>query len=294
MPKALRIAIAATAVVLTLSACQVDVRYTTSLDGKGGGTFTLGLAMDSEARDRAAGLKAYGLDEMLQLFDGLKAKGWTVARTEPAGGIEVTASQRFTDPASFGRVLDELRATRVGDQAGLDVAFFSQDYSTSRSFLKTKSSFTGKFQTATSDPNLAALLRVAQSSGLSIEVRAEMPGASSVQDGSGTVESGTVIWRPQLGTNATFSATSSALRAGPVVIVLLPGLGLVLLLAWLLFGRRSKPLATKAIEPIEEPVTTIVLDELPVLRAIEPDQSVLEPDAVEQMLAIERDPAETS
>jgi hypothetical protein len=72
------------------------------------------------------------------------------------------------------------------------------------------------------------------------------------------------------------------------------------LIAWLFFGRRRKPLETKAIVPEERPAT-IVLDEptvdqlLAIKRDAEQPPIAIEPvelEPVERLLAIERDPAD--
>jgi hypothetical protein len=272
---------------VVLSACQIDVRYTTTLDGKGGGTFSLGVTMDKEARARAATFQNFNLNDINALFDGLAAKGWTVARTQPNSGLSVTASRRFADPAGFGRVLDDLRTTKVGGASGFDVAIFRQDYATTRSFFKTSSTFTGSFRTATKDPELRNALLALQGF-LRIEVRAQLPGAVTVRDGSGTAEDGEVVWRPVLGTDQTFSIQSSALRIGSVLALALPLLALLVALGWFVLGRRRRPLETIAIVPDEVPVVvepvaagngqTITID--------------LEPEPLERLLAIERDPVE--
>lgn len=276
MTRAIRSIFAALALVLTLSACEVGVRYSTVVEDDGGGVFTFAITLDAGARAQAQRSGDW-LAELDGLFDALRSRGWRVTRQEPSGGVALSASRTFDDAAGFGRALDELRTTPVGSTGATPApAILRQDFSVRRSFFKTEARFAGAFTSATDDQRLRALLLAAQDA-VRFEVRARLPGGVQVRDPNGVVEGSEIVWRPALGTDMTFAAEGSALRIGPLLGVTLGGLLLLAAIAWVLFGRKQRPHETLAIIP-EAPERTIV---------VEP-----EPEPVEQVLAIERDPVE--
>ncbi|MCA1830511.1 MAG: hypothetical protein ABR552_10975 [Actinomycetota bacterium] len=292
-----RAAVAVAALAVVLSGCQANVRLVTTLDGRGGGTFAFQMTFDKQAIDAAAARAELGVKDLDELFNSLGKSGWTIAQSQPKdGGLVVGATHAFKDPVEFASVITSLRRTKAG--SGIDLDFFDARYETHRTFFRTRSTFTGAFHTATKDKNINNLLAIVRSY-MQIEVRVVMPGAVNIRDSFGSIDDGAAVWLPQFGTDQTFSASASAWRLGSMLLIVLPSLLLLAGVAWLAFGRRGKPLETKAIVP-DEKTSTIVLDEptvdqlLAIQReATEPiviDQPELEP--VEKLLAIERDPTD--
>jgi hypothetical protein len=233
------------ALIATLSACQLTVRVSTKLDAKGGGTFALSMLLDKELRDQLqAGDQASsggGLRTISELFDALRAKGWAVAKTEPAGGLVFEASRHFADSAGFDRVLAELSSARGQGQSRFGAFKFTLDYRTRRSFLRTTSRVFGTIDTT-------EMVRTAQDRQLrdvigdhfQLEVQGVLPGAATVSRGDGTANDDRAVWRPQLGSRLDFAASSSALRVGSLMVMVVPILLLIAGLGWFLLGRRPR------------------------------------------------------
>lgn len=242
--------------IVSLSACEMTVRFTTKLNSEGGGTFAIGMQLDRELREQLEGIDASGesvsgLASIETLFQGLHAKGWITERTEPAGGLTLSAERRFVDSKDFDRTLSELGSARASGPAG-NVAL-ELDYATQRSFLRTTSRFNGTIDTSgegvLDEATKAVLKELAPV--VHFEMRAEMPGGLGDVTGGGSTDGRAVVWRPDLGTALAFGATSSALRIGSLLALVVPGLALLGALAWFGLGRRKDEEAPLAIIPDE-------------------------------------------
>jgi hypothetical protein len=133
-----------------LSSCQMTVQLTTKLDARGGGTFTIGVTADKELRDqlRAAPDASSGLASVQGLFDGLRARGWRVAESQPSGGLAFTASKNFKSTAEFDALLADVRTARGGEAGTVGGISFDLGYETRREFLRTRTRFHGAFDTS--------------------------------------------------------------------------------------------------------------------------------------------------
>jgi hypothetical protein len=248
-----RAAVATIVAALLLSSCQLTVELSTRLDGKGGGTFSLAMQMDEELRRQLEGATdpASGVASIAGLFDGLRANGWTVERTEPAAGLRFAASRAFPDAAGFATALDELGSARGSSGPQLDGIKFELGLDQDRSLWRSRSSFRGEFDTSGVLP--PDLLQAARGL-VRFEIRAELPGSTTVQTGDGLLDDRGAVWRPELGEALTFSAESSALRTSSLLGIMLPALALLAAIAWLLLGRRKSevPLRVLRLEPIDD------------------------------------------
>jgi hypothetical protein len=300
MPSSLKRVVALAALVLATSACQMTVQVTTKLNNHGGGTFGLMMTFDRELRAQleaadSTGRSGTGLLSVESLFDTLGRKGWTIARQEPDGGLMLSATRSFKDSADFDSVFADLAAARSGGQIGS--ARLNLGYKTHRSFLKTTSTFTGSFDTTGNgvlNADTQKVLRQLASSVVHFEIRTELPGSISDVRGNGTLSDGQVVWRPELGTAAAFSATASALRVGSLLMIIVPLLLIGGGLAWFLIGRRA-PAAAPSDEveaprifvPDPEPVSAPVMPVIeplpaPIAPVIEPEVTI----SVEQPVSL--------
>lgn len=255
--RALRAAALAGALVVALSACEMHVQITTTIDEDGGGELSIGMMLDAEAvagfallAERAAdvGEPVRLLEEITALFDCLERRGWRVARATPNGGLALTASRAFGTPAAFDRVLASLRCRERTD---VQIAALGPtiDFGREGSFLKTRWFFRGRVDLRPprsldrkSREVLATLARGVADE-FTLRIAAELPGSVSVDRGAGTVQEGRVVWEPRLGATLDFAASSSRLNLGAVLILVLPVALLVGAAARLAAGRRKPSLA---------------------------------------------------
>ncbi|MFA5890448.1 MAG: hypothetical protein WDA27_05805 [Actinomycetota bacterium] len=263
MTRLLRVVFAA--LLVLLPACQMTVRMSTDIDASGGGSFTLAMEFDRELVEQltaadAQGGEGQGLSAIEALFDGLAAKKWTVTRGAPGDGMSLEATRRFTDRAGFDGALAELRTARAGERSRLDGIKLAIGYRTQRSLLRTRSEFTGEIDTTGGVPVDEEALRAVQEL-VRFEIRADLPGVAEVTSGDGVTGGSRVVWRPLVGTRSVFAATSTAVRVGPLLGVLVPSLLVVAGLAWAALARRRKP--------TQQPAT--VLDSAVVPEVKEPD-----------------------
>lgn len=239
----------------------MSVRVTTHLETDGSGRFTLAVSADKELRDElAASTNAtQGLSAVEDLFERLRAKDWVVTRSEPGGGLALRATKTFADARAYDAVLADVRTApgKLGE-IGLDLSF-----ATKRSLLNSRSEFRGRFDTSRLKLD-RDIVRAVQGL-VKFEIVAELPGDITVGDGSGTVATSGAVWRPDFGSALSFSATSSALRAGTVMMIVGPVIALFLGLGLFAFGRRRHDEAHTA-EPPREPVSQ------PVYTTFHPDQ----------------------
>ncbi len=246
-PTTCRRAAAAVILVLALSACEMTVRLTTTVHADGGGTFALGMALDDELVDQIEELArrdadgGVSLEPIQSLFDGLARAGWTVDRAEPEGGLTFEATRSFADADDFGRVLSELRTARTSEGTGFGEVRFELDVGSESSFLRSRQTFRGRIDTsqpgASADQQARADI-VARL--LTIEIVTAFAGSVGEVEGPGEIGEGRVVWRPVFGTATTFAATSSSLRVGSLLLVLLPGLVVLGGAGWFALGRRRQ------------------------------------------------------
>lgn len=233
-----RFALGALACV-ALSACQVEVTLDTRLSADGSGTFSIAIGADEELRELRE--QEEDRDSIGQLFDGLAAKGWAIARSEPEGGLRIEASREFEAIEGFDDALAELRSVRTSDESD-DLGQVDLELTVERDpgFLQTGSRFTGRFDTTSLtelDPALLAELRRL----VVFEVRASLPGSPSVKTGDADLDGGTVVWRPQLGDAESFDATAVRRNPGAFLAVLLGAVSFVLFsAAFLARSRRAR------------------------------------------------------
>jgi hypothetical protein len=277
----IRAAAAGSILVLALSACEMNLRFTTLLEEDGSGTFAVGVALDAEARLQmeaigdVTGDPANGLAPIYDLFDGLESVGWALERDEPAGGVAIEASTSFRDPDDFGRVLDELRGARTSEGTGLSGLVFELDVDGDQTFLRSEAGMSGVLDMSGIDPSafgqrLAEELRQR----LRIEIRAELPGAIRDVEGAGAVGENVVVWRPEFGSRAEFGAVGSSVRTGNLLLALVPALFVLGVLGWFFIGRRRPR--------TDEPDRLLVLTPQPnghASRAAKTEQPVPEPGA---------------
>jgi hypothetical protein len=221
---------------VVLSSCQMTVRMTTRLDARGGGTFTIAMSADKELRDQLTADASSGLEPVQGLFDGLRARGWTITQTEPSGGLSFAATKRFRSAMEFDRVLGDLRDG--GNSPQLGGVKLTIGYETHRSFLRTVSNFHGNFDTSglKLDPSIVREVRNL----VRFEVRAELPGSVTVGDANGSASDRIVVWHPDLGSSLKFSADSSALRIGSLLLLLIPGIVSIVALGSLFRARYQR------------------------------------------------------
>lgn len=255
--------------VSLLSACQMTVRLTTRVNASGGGTFSIGMDVDKELRDQLESARSgSGLASIQGLFDGLRDKGWATARTQPDGGLSFSATRSFKDEKGFDALLADLRSARGGEHDQFGGITLNLGFTTHKSFLKTNAAFRGTFDTS-GGPAIDPELLKAMQGLVRFEIRAELPGAISTGDGNGTVSNGVAVWRPDLGSALTFSARSTAIRVGPLMLILIPALMLLAGMAWFALGRTRK----------EEPLIAIDLVDrvIPVEPEPEPESVFVDP-----------------
>lgn len=253
--RALRTLTAAAGLMLILASCEMTVRFTTVLDADGAGRFSLGIVLDQEAREQIdvfGERYGEGIASIEELFDGLAAAGWEVTRSEPDGGLAFEATEAFANPDDFSRVLAELRSARAAEDPSLTQAAITLDVDAARSFFRSTTEFSGEFDTtlpAPADPDEAeqqqALVELIRRV-LRIEVRAELPASAATISGPGSASDGVVVWTPEYGTATPFGATTSSLRLGSVLMVLIPSLILLGVLGVVLVGRRRTEIVLDA------------------------------------------------
>jgi hypothetical protein len=281
-------AVAACSLIVLLSACNMTVQITTHLNGNGGGTLGLRMVLDKEVRDGLSGSAGgQGITVLEDLFTRLGGAGWTVTRTEPAGGLELDATKAFTNQQTFTQAMKDLSGGSTSGSGAL--GGYALGYTSHGSFFKTKTDFSGTVDTSAwrailaatvtkGDQKAAQQLLDSAADNFHFEILATLPGSVSVQKGDGTVSNGEAIWRPALGSRVDISASASAINTSSLLLVGLPALLILAGLGWYAIGRRQKPLIAEAPTPAHRRRERIA-------RAPQP---------VEQLLAIIPDPEPVS
>jgi hypothetical protein len=223
----------------------MNVRIGTKLEADGSGRFSIAMQVDRELRDQLEDSKddRSGLVSIEGLFGRLQSQGWDVVTKQPAGGLSWEASKAFADSEAFDRVLDELGSAQGAPGERLAGIELTIDHDVTRSFLRTEAAFSGHIDTTGGEALDESTRKLVQALGevIRFEIAADLPGAIAEQTGDGTVRQGRIVWRPRIGTALDFSARSTALNTGALLIVLMPTLGLAGAGAWLLVGRRRGP-----------------------------------------------------
>jgi hypothetical protein len=271
---------------LLLSACNMTVQINTRLNDHGGGTLGLRIAMDREVRDLLEGSNnGQGLSRLEDLFGGLRDQGWVVTRTEPSGGLSLQATRAFKNKAGFEAALAELSGGSAGKGT---LGGYRLDYTSTGSFLKTKTQFTGRVDTTSwrnilansitkGDQKAAQSILDAAADRFRFEIHASLPGSVAVTNGDGTVTNDVAVWRPRLGGVVDIGAQSSAIKTMSLLIVGIPALLILAGAGWFILGRRQRPLIAEAPTPAHRRRERIVV-----------------PAPTEQLLAIIPDPAPLS
>ncbi|MGZ4120913.1 MAG: hypothetical protein ACXVQY_02080 [Actinomycetota bacterium] len=252
--------VAAVALGALLSACQMTVQVSTRVNGNGSGTLGLRMTIDKELRDALESSKGgAGITSINDLFERLRATGWSLTKKEPSGGLDLLATRSFRDKKSFDAVLGELSG---GGGGALGALGYSLGYTTHSSFLKTKTDFTGHVDTSAlltlvattvtnGDRKVAQQILQGAGDNFRFELRASLPGAVSIHAGDGTVTNGVAVWRPALGSSVDIAASSSALKTGSLLLVGIPALLVLAGVGWFLIGRRQKTLIPEAPTPAD-------------------------------------------
>lgn len=247
--------LACAALAILAAGCQASLEFRTKVNGDGSGSFTVAIELDRELVQSIEGLAAgegpqgiegldlSGLTTLGDYFDCLESAGWRVARTKPGGGLGWSASRAFTDPAGFAAVKRSLRCgPQDGSRLRLQNLGLDVDYEATRSFLRTGSTFSGSVDLrggADLDPEVLALVREFAGDVFRLRVVAELPGGVEIRGGNGVVSGGRAVWEPTIGSLLRFSASSSSLNAGALLLLAGPLVLLAGAAAWYLAGRRK-------------------------------------------------------
>jgi hypothetical protein len=239
-------ALAATAALAT-GACRLDVNVGVDANADGTGTVKATVTLDEAAAKRAPGLR-----NQLEV-DDLKRAGWRIegpTKTDD-NGQQIVASKRFEDPREAERVVAEI--------SGPEGPFQQFDLRQQRSFLKTKTTFTGTVDLSAglahfSDEELTDRLG-GQPVGvdvttlerrlgatidrlLGVKVSVRLPGEVS-SNAPGDTANG-ASWQPKIGESATLRATSEQWNLGPIALTALAVTAATFSAALLLTNRRRK------------------------------------------------------
>ncbi|MFP5223986.1 MAG: hypothetical protein ACLGH3_00265 [Actinomycetota bacterium] len=230
--------LAAVLLLVATTACQIQIEFDTIVTPDGSGLFRVAVTADKELRDLRQ--SEGGLAPVDDLFDQLSSMGWSVARSEPAGGLRVSAEKAFASPDEFGSVLDELRSARTAEDAGeLGSVDLSMSVDRDPGLLQTGTSFTARLDTSALEelgPELLAELRRLAT----FQVTVDLPGSTRVDEGQADIDQETVVWRPQLGESAELKVSSVARDTGLFVGLLFAGISLVLFASAIVAARKRR------------------------------------------------------
>lgn len=230
--------LAAVVGALVLSGCQVAIAVGVDAESDGSGVVRATVTLDKAASDEAGDLTG-----RLRV-DDLKEAGWRVdgpTRTRD-GGQEVRASKRFATPAEATTIVEQL--------SGAEGPFRDFRLARSRSFTKTKTTFSGRVDLGRglgsfSDAELrqrlgsdlgfdpAALegrLGRTLSRIFPVKVVARLPG-DMASNAPLTADNG-AQWSPTFGEDVVLTASAERWNTGNVAAAAVAGLGALGLLAW--------------------------------------------------------------
>lgn len=231
----------AVAALLLLAACKVETTVGIDADADGTGRVRVEVTLDRDAARRVPDLA-----KQLRV-DDLRAAGWQV--DEPTktddDGLVVEAVKRFRTPAEAAQAVEEL--------SGPTGPFRDFELQRDRSFLKTKTAFTGTVDlsggiegfgddalrerlggsTLGFDPaDVEQRLGTALSRIFAFRVVARLPG--DVDSNAPTSTDNGAVWRPVLGERVVLQATAerwNVRNIGAAVVSLGAALALVIVLA---------------------------------------------------------------
>lgn len=225
--------------MLLCSACQVTIAVGVDAKQNGSGVVRAGVGLDDDALRQIPDLA-----QQLRVED-LKKAGWTVVgpRKEQDNRTWVRATKPFANAAGAAKNLTELN--------GPNGPFKDFKLTVKRSFLKTKTSFSGTVDRVGAK-NLADQRLQQQLGGAGVdtnvleqqlnnlinrtvrtEVVAHLPG--SISSNAPTEVSGGVVWRPKAGEQAHLTATSTSWNLRPIIF---GAIALVLAVAAVVVWRR--------------------------------------------------------
>ncbi|MGI9119768.1 MAG: hypothetical protein ACR2G7_06560 [Acidimicrobiales bacterium] len=227
----------------------MDVQLGLDVARDGSGQVRVVTTLDPEAAGRITDLSAQ------LMVDDLRAAGWTIDGPERGddGSTVITASKPFANPEGAGDVLEE-----VGGSEG---PFHDLEVTRRTSFLTTSYAFSGTvdlrdgvdafsdeelrrqlegsgFGLGTAELEQATGAPVADTFGL--EVRADLPGSISVEEAAED-DHGMAVWRPSLGQETRFAATSSAFNLQRLVWLMAAAFAALAALAILLHKAWRRP-----------------------------------------------------
>jgi hypothetical protein len=245
--RALPLLIAALALALATTACQVTLSAGIDVGRDGSGRVTAGVGLD------AAALTELGDPATALRVDDLRQAGWQVEapRREDDGLTWVRASKPFTDPEHAAAVLAELN--------GPEGPFRDFRVVRTKSLTRSRTTFTGTLDLSRglvglSDPELAAALGdvdlgldlegLRQRFGdelartVRVQVTAGLPG--KIVTNAPARDGGRALWAPELGETVPLEASSEALRIDPVIPIAAGSALVMLLLIVVLAVRRRR------------------------------------------------------
>ena len=244
------------ALVLTSTACEIDVQLDTVVNDDGSGRFSLRFVIDKELVDLA---RNAGEDPFTALAcpEELTKTGWRCGRSTEGGGLTISLDRSFRSHDEFNGAMAELERI-AAEQEGPTAQFFKLRIERDSGFLKSRTAVAGSVDlTATgvlgnaspeSRQTLETIISQAASEFFTFRLTTDLPGSVSSTTGEPeSVRGGKVKWRPRLGRTLSFRAESSAYNVGSLVVIGAPSLALLALLVWPLVRRRSR--ARPAAEP---------------------------------------------
>lgn len=210
----------ALALCVGLAACNVTVTYSTTLEEDGSGVFALAVTFDEEAALQLGG-------RVPSPMRRLARDGWAFSQTETDDdGVSFEVSHPFADPAELDELFDQLRDARsgggIGDFEGIDLelAVAAEEGPVASTYRFDGQIDFGTFVAELGPENLAELNRV-----VDYEIIADLPGDAQVTEGADASldETGRVVWRPVLGEEMRFAATSTVRNPALFLGILLGG-----------------------------------------------------------------------
>jgi hypothetical protein len=223
--------------VVASTACRLDMSATATLNADGSGRFALRFVVDKELADLARNAGQDTFTSLCNTAQELSAKGWTVDRSNPEGGLVLSLERRFSGPADLHGALGDLSRC-LSARPGSNARFFELKVGRSRSILRRSTSVQGSIDltgaglladSGLDDATKKQLQTFIEQSGnqfFKFKLTARMPGGVSRTEGEPVeVNGGGVTWSPQLGKKLEFRATASsnspaafAVIAGPIAL----------------------------------------------------------------------------
>lgn len=244
--------LAATALLVVLGACKVDVSVGIDTKADGSGEVQVTAVLDEQAADRAG-----DLEENLRT-DDLENAGWIVERPERRddGSVAQTIRQPFDDPAEAERILAELAGDDPQTNAAAPLREFAIEQE--RGFFRTTTTFRGVVDLARgveafSDAGLAESFG-GQPLGAPVEqlerqlgatfdrlfglqVAVRLPG--NVESNAPTTADNGAVWAPKLGERVELTAEATRVNTRNVLLLLVAVVSTLALVAVVLTRRFS-------------------------------------------------------